>query len=102
MRARLAAGEHLGEEDRDFHLEIVRATQNSVFYNVCSVYYAMGIRRLPVYFSDPERGRKSHAEHLQIFDALHRRDANLAQALMSTHLQGAEGYWKGLITGKPE
>lgn len=98
---RLAAGEHLGEEDRDFHLEIVRATQNTVFYNVCSVYYAMGVRRLPIYFSDPERGRKSHAEHLQIFDALLRRDANLAQALMSTHLQGAEGYWKGLITGQP-
>jgi DNA-binding FadR family transcriptional regulator len=98
---RLAAGEHLGEEDRDFHLEIVRATQNTVFYNVCSVYYAVGVRRLPVYFSDPARGRKSHSEHLQIFDALRRRDANLAQALMSTHLQGAEGYWKGLISGHP-
>jgi len=99
--ARIAEGGPLVEEDRDFHLEIVRATQNTVFYNVCSVYYAMGIRRLPIYFSDPARCRQSHAEHLQIFDALRRRDANLAQALMSTHLQGAEGYWKGLITGKP-
>ena len=98
--ARIAAGEHLGDEDRDFHLEIVRATQNTVFYNVCSVYYAIGVRRLPIYFSDPARCRKSHAEHLQIFDALRRRDANLAQALMSSHLAGAEGYWKGLITGK--
>jgi len=98
--ARIAAGEHLGDEDRDFHLEIVRATQNTVFYNVCSVYYAIGVRRLPIYFSDPARCRQSHAEHLQIFDALRRRDANLAQALMSSHLAGAEGYWKGLITGK--
>ena len=31
---------------------------------------------------------------------LKRRDGNLAQALMSSHLQGAEGYWKGLITGQ--
>ena len=98
--ARIAAGKHLGEEDRAFHLEIVRATQNSMFHNVCSVYYAMGVRRLPVYFSDPERCRKSHAEHLQIYDALHRRDANLAQALMSAHLAGAEGYWKGLLAGR--
>lgn len=98
---RIAAGERLVEEDRDFHLEIVRATQNTVFYNVCSVYYAMGVRRLPIYFSDPERCRQSHAEHLQIFDALRRRDANLAQALMSSHLAGAEGYWKGLIDGRP-
>ncbi len=53
--------------------------------------------RLPIYFSDPERNRRSHAEHLQIFEALVRRDGNLAQALMSAHLQGVESYWKGLI-----
>ena len=68
-----------------------------MFHQICSLYYVMGEGRLPVYFSDPERGRKSHAEHLQIFDALVRRDGNLAQALMSAHLQGAESYWKGLI-----
>jgi len=94
---KVAAGEPLHKEDKDFHLEIVRATKNSIFYRVCSVYYVMGEARLPVYFNDPERGRKSHAEHLQIFDALLRRDGNLAQALMNAHLQGAESYWKGLI-----
>jgi DNA-binding FadR family transcriptional regulator len=94
---KLAAGEGLAREDRDFHLEIVRATQNSVFHKVCSVYYMMGEHRLPVYFSDLERSRRSHAEHVQIFEALLRRDGNLAQALMSAHLQGAESYWKGLI-----
>lgn len=99
---KIAAGEGLTREDKDFHLEIVRATQNSVFHKVCSVYYVMGEQRLPIYFSDPERNRRSHAEHLQIFDALVRRDGNLAQALMSTHLQGAESYWKGLIGGPEE
>jgi len=92
-------GEPLSREDRDFHLEIVRATKNSVFHKICSIYYVMGEQRLPVYFSDPERGRRSHAEHIQIYEALVRRDGNLAQALMSAHLQGAESYWKGLITG---
>src|SRR5690606_14894105 len=48
----LARGEGLAKQDREFHLEIVRATQNSVFYRVCSVYYVMGERRLPVYFND--------------------------------------------------
>jgi DNA-binding FadR family transcriptional regulator len=95
--ARLAAGEGLAREDRDFHLEIVRATQNSVFYRVCSVYYVMGEQRLPVYFADPARSRQSHVEHVQIYEALVKRDGNLAQALMSAHLQGAESYWKGLI-----
>lgn len=97
--ARLQAGEGLAREDRDFHLEIVRATKNSVFHKICSVYYVMGEQRLPIYFNDPERGRKSHAEHIQIYEALVRRDGNLAQALMSAHLQGAESYWKGLIGG---
>lgn len=97
---KLAAGQGLAREDRDFHLEIVRATKNSVFHKVCSVYYMMGEHRLPVYFGDPERGHRSHAEHVQIFEALQRRDGNLAQALMSAHLQGAESYWKGLIGPK--
>ena len=94
---RLEAGEGLAVEDRDFHLEVVRSTKNSVFHRICSVYYVMGEGRLPIYFGDPSRGHKSHAEHLQIFDALVRRDGNLAQALMSAHLAGAESYWKGLI-----
>jgi DNA-binding FadR family transcriptional regulator len=37
---------------------------------------------------------------IQIYEALLRRDGNLAQALMSAHLQGAESYWKGLIEGR--
>jgi DNA-binding FadR family transcriptional regulator len=97
--ARLARGEPLAEEDRDFHLEIVRATQNMVFYRVCAVYYAMGVRRLPIYFGDRARNEKSHADHLLIYEALRRRDPNLAQALMASHLQGAESYWKGLLGG---
>ncbi|HET9536862.1 MAG: FadR/GntR family transcriptional regulator [Mesorhizobium sp.] len=96
----IAAGVPIAQQDREFHLEIVRATKNSMFHQICSIYYVMGEERLPVYFSDPERGKRSHAEHLQIFDALVRRDGNLAQALMSAHLQGAESYWKGLIGGE--
>ena len=97
---KIAAGQPISQEDRDFHLEIVRATKNTMFHQICTAYYVLGEGRLPVYFGDPERGRRSHAEHLQIFDALLRRDGNLAQALMSAHLQGAESYWKGLIENR--
>lgn len=96
---RISRGEGLAREDRDFHLEIVRATKNVLFHRICSVYYVMGEQRLPIYFGDLERSRRSHTDHLQIFDALLRRDGNLAQALMSAHLQGAESYWKDLIGG---
>jgi DNA-binding FadR family transcriptional regulator len=44
---RLAAGEGLArKETAIFHLEIVRATKNSVFHRMCSVYYTMGEKRL--------------------------------------------------------
>ena len=46
--AKITDGEGLAREDRDFHLEIVRATKNSVFHRVCSVYYTMGEQRLPI------------------------------------------------------
>ena len=97
---RLAAGEGLAEEDRDFHLEIVRATKNSVFHRICSAYYVMGEQRLPIYFSDIARSRRSHEEHIRIYEALLARDGNLAQALMSAHLQGVESYWKGLLSSQ--
>ena len=52
---RIAAGEPINEEDRDFHLEIVKATQNSIFHRIVQVYYMMTVDRLRIYFTDPAR-----------------------------------------------
>jgi len=94
---RLQQGEGLDQLDQEFHLEIVRATQNTVFLNICTSFYALSHGRLRVYFRNPERNRKSHEEHVQIFEALRRRDATLASALMVTHLRGAMSYWTELL-----
>jgi DNA-binding FadR family transcriptional regulator len=81
-------GEGLARQDRDFHLEIVRATQNSVFHKVCSVYYLLGEQRLPIYFND----RSAAVDRMPSICRFSTRScagtANLAQALMSAHLQG--------------
>lgn len=95
--AQIAKGEGLHKLDGDFHLEIVRATQNEMFYRMCKGFYAASEQRHPMYFRKPERNVKSHAEHLQIYDALLRRDAILAQALMNAHLRGAQSYWTELL-----
>lgn len=95
--SRLQRGEPITSEDREFHLEIVRATQNNVFHKIVSVFYMMSEKRLPVYFASSERSQLSHGEHLKIFEALAARDAQKAMALMSAHLQGAESYWHDLI-----
>lgn len=94
---RIASGEGLAEIDHEFHLEIVRATQNSIFYEICATFYRLSRQRLPVYFREPARNRQSHAEHTQIFEALYRRDSELAKALMNSHLRGAMSYWSELL-----
>lgn len=94
---RLKAGEGLDQLDQEFHLEIVRATQNTIFLNICTSFYALSHNRLKVYFRSPERNQRSHEEHLQIFDALLRRDAALSSALMVSHLRGAMSYWTELL-----
>ena len=83
--------------DHEFHLEIVNATQNVVFYDVCKSFYRLSEQRLPVYFNNVERSKKSHMEHQQIFEALVRRDGSLAKALMNSHLRGAMSYWNELL-----
>lgn len=94
---RLATGNGLDGLDQEYHLEIVRATQNTVFLNICTSFYALSSNRLKVYFRSPERNQRSHQEHLQIFDALSRRDAALASALMVSHLRGAMSYWTEIL-----
>jgi GntR family transcriptional repressor for pyruvate dehydrogenase complex len=99
--ARLEAGDGLDQLDQEFHLEIVRATQNTVFYNICTSFYALSHGRLQVYFRSRERNRKSHDEHKLIFEALARRDAALASALMVSHLSGAMSYWSEIFDAVP-
>lgn len=94
---RLKSGEGLDQLDQEFHLEIVRATQNTIFLNICTSFYALSHNRLKVYFRSPERNQRSHDEHVQIFDALLRRDAALSSALMVSHLRGAMSYWSELL-----
>lgn len=98
----IADGLGLHRLDGEFHLEIVRATQNEMFYKICSSFYAASEQRMPIYFGKPERNIKSHNEHQQIFDALYRRDSILAQALMNTHLGRAQSYWTEILDATGE
>jgi DNA-binding FadR family transcriptional regulator len=98
----IANGLGLHNLDGEFHLEIVRATQNEMFFKICSSFYAASEQRLPIYFGKIERSVKSHSEHQQIFDALQRRDSILAQALMNTHLGRAQSYWTEILVPNGE
>ncbi len=93
----VAAGESIAEDDRLFHSELVRATQNGVFARIVNIFYIMTAAERTLYFRDPQRGRLSHGDHLRMFDAIERRAGETAAELMTAHLKGVEGYWQHLI-----
>jgi DNA-binding FadR family transcriptional regulator len=95
--AKIAKREPIHEEDRDFHLEIVKATQNGVFYRIVHIFYLMTEERRRVYFKNLQRCKASHAEHQKIFAAIAKRNRSSAVNLVSAHLQGVDSYWQGLI-----
>lgn len=93
----VAAGQSMAEDDRCFHQEIIRATQNGVFSRIVNIFYVMTSAQRSLYFRDPARGRRSHGEHLDMFAAIERREAPLAAELMTAHLTGVDSYWQHLI-----
>jgi DNA-binding FadR family transcriptional regulator len=95
--ARIAQREPIHEEDRDFHLEIVKATQNGVFYRIVHIFYLMTEERRRVYFKNLQRCKASHAEHQKIYAAIAKGNRTSAVNLVSAHLQGVDSYWQGLI-----
>jgi DNA-binding FadR family transcriptional regulator len=64
---------------------------------LCQLYYQASNKRLTAYFQMHERGVTSHTEHLQIFDAIARKDGMLAHSLMNAHLTGAPNYWADIL-----
>ncbi|CAN5390066.1 FadR/GntR family transcriptional regulator [soil metagenome] len=97
---RMEAGEPIDLEDRDFHLEIVNATQNNVFYRIVRIFYLMTAERRRLYFQRPETCRESHESHVRIFEAIAKRDAMLAMDLIDTHLKRAGNFWETLLEGQ--
>jgi DNA-binding FadR family transcriptional regulator len=94
---RVAERESIAESDREFHSEIVRSTQNAVFFRIVNIFYIMTEAQRAVYFQSPRRGQMSHEEHLLMFDAIERQDTERAMDLMTAHLKGVDSYWQDLI-----
>ena len=99
MRASLAAFAQAAEARRDavgpdfqFHLELMRATQNAHF---SSLLQSLGTGAIPRARLDPSSAsaderqrylRRVNGEHVAIFDAIEQRDSEAARAAMRIHL----------------
>ncbi len=89
----IESGGNMAECDRAFHLAVIRAAQNDVFYNLSQIFYAMSENLRQFYFCNGARQARSHRDHKRIFSAIKRGDADAAEAAMTSHLAGAEKAW---------
>lgn len=95
--ALIASGGNMAECDRAFHLAVIRATQNDVFFNLSQIFYAMSEKLRHFYFCDGARQARSHRDHKRIFSAIKRGDVDAAEAAMKAHLAGAEIGWDAVF-----
>jgi len=99
--AAIARGEMLAELDPQFHKAIVAATKNDVLLRFINVFYRMSRKRREIYFNAPQQSKRSHAQHLQLYDAIEARDADLGQQILRRHLKGVDAYFRMFFSEGP-
>jgi DNA-binding GntR family transcriptional regulator len=77
--------------DQDVHLEIAQLTGNETLKNTLShVFERIVLKRRTDGLYDPARGVAAHREHLRLFEAMERRDAAEAVAILRSHIQAGK------------
>ena len=77
--------------DQDVHLAIAQLTGNETLKNMLShVFERIVLKRRTDGLYDPSRGTTAHQEHLELLDAIERRDTAKAVAVVRSHIQAGK------------
>ena len=87
-------GQSLARLDPEFHKAIVAATQNDVFLRFINVFYLMSRKRRAIYFREPGQSARSHAQHKQLYKAIHEQNVERGTRILLRHLKGVDTYFR--------
>ncbi len=77
--------------DQDVHLQIAQIAGNETLKNALShVFERIVLKRRTDGIYDPARGLTAHHEHVELLEAMARRDAQAAVAIVRNHIQAGK------------
>jgi len=77
--------------DQDVHLQIAQIAGNETLKNALShVFERIVLKRRTDGIYDPARGLAAHQEHVELLDAMARRDSKSAVAILRNHIQAGK------------
>ena len=92
--ATIERGESLANLDAEFHKAIIAAAKNDVLLRFINVFYRMSRQRREIYFDTPTQSKRSHAQHLSLYRAIERQDAEAGLRILRRHLKGVDTYFR--------
>lgn len=95
--ADVRSGSNIADRDREFHLALAAATQNSVLVRVVKPFYLLSGRQRQHYFTDRARAKRSLGDHRGLRDAIAARDEDQAVRRLTGHLGTVETYWRSRL-----
>ncbi|USG61058.1 FadR family transcriptional regulator [Sneathiella marina] len=86
--------ELIAEYDAIFHLALVEAAHNQVYLRVVNSFYLTSKDRRKVFFKSLEQCKRSHQDHLKLYNSLKDRDYVSGKKILNRHLATVGEFWE--------